>query len=287
MKATRYEKNPIITLDMGDLEGNINGPSVIRVPEWLPDPLGKYYMYFAHHNGTYIRLAYADAIEGPWTVYAPGTLKLEQAYAIKHVASPDAHVDNSNQEIRMYYHSPVPEGGQRTRVAISKDGINFTACPEILGQPYFRVIQWQGYRYALGMPGIFYRSKDGLTGFEEGPTLFGNNMRHSALKRDSSTLSVFYSIAGESPESILVSKITLTDDWMNWKASEPEVVLQPEMDYEGADVLDAPSKRGAIMERVRQLRDPCIFRDTLGSGKTYLLYSIAGEQGIASAELTD
>ena len=27
-------------------------------------------MYFAHHQGTYIRLAYADRLEEPWTVHA-------------------------------------------------------------------------------------------------------------------------------------------------------------------------------------------------------------------------
>ena len=36
------------------------------------------------------------------------------------------------------------------------------------------------------------------------------------------------------------------------------------------------------MERVRQLRDPAIFRE---NGQTYLLYSVAGEQGIALARL--
>ena len=54
---------------MGD---NINGPSLIRVPDWIPSALGKYYLYFAHHQGTYIRLAYADQLEGPWRLYSPG-----------------------------------------------------------------------------------------------------------------------------------------------------------------------------------------------------------------------
>jgi hypothetical protein len=33
-----------------------------------------------------------------------------------------------------------------------------------------------------------------------------------------------------------------------------------------------------------QLRDPAIFRE---SGRTYLLYSVAGERGIAIAEMTE
>ena len=55
---------------------NINGPSLIAVPDWLPNPLGKYYLYFSHHKGDHIRMAYADSVQGPWTVHEPGTLGL-------------------------------------------------------------------------------------------------------------------------------------------------------------------------------------------------------------------
>jgi hypothetical protein len=287
VKVQRLPDNPIITLAMGDkrdLEGNINGPSLIRVPDWIENPLGRYYLYFAHHNGTYIRLAYADEVAGPWQVYAPGTLKLEEAYAIQHVASPDVHVDNDRREIRMYYHSPVPEGGQRTKVATSEDGIRFTAAPEVLGLSYFRVFQWDGWHYAIGMPGVLYRSKDGLTDFQQRPTLFPDNIRHCAVKLDGNALSIYYSMVGEAPESIYQSSIDLTPDWMSWKPTDQQVMLRPELGYEGADLPNEPSQRGAIMEPVNQLRDPCIFED---GNNTYLLYSIAGEQGIALAKLSE
>ena len=55
---------------------NINGPSLIRVPDWVENPLGNYYLYFSHHKGDFIRLAYADAVEGPWSIYEPGALAL-------------------------------------------------------------------------------------------------------------------------------------------------------------------------------------------------------------------
>ncbi|TGP23371.1 hypothetical protein, partial [Mesorhizobium sp. M1D.F.Ca.ET.234.01.1.1] len=60
LEARRH--GPIITPGMlpGDDGANINGPSLIRVPDWLPGRLGAYYLYFAHHTGTYIRLAFAD-----------------------------------------------------------------------------------------------------------------------------------------------------------------------------------------------------------------------------------
>jgi hypothetical protein len=126
---------------------NINGPSLIRVPDWVPDPLGRYYLYFAHHHGTYI----------------------------------------------------------------------------------------------------------------------------------------FHSNAGDCPEGVLLSTIQLKPDWTQWRDSDPITVLEPEMHYEGVDLPLVPSERGAADERVRQLRDPCIFEE---GDKTYLLYAVAGEYGIAIAELT-
>ena len=71
MRVERLGGNPIVT--PGDRIGeNINGPSVIRVPDWVEDPLGRYYCYFAHHAGSFIRLAYADDMAGPWEIYDPG-----------------------------------------------------------------------------------------------------------------------------------------------------------------------------------------------------------------------
>jgi hypothetical protein len=58
--------------------------------------------------------------------------------------------------------------------------------------------------------------------------------------------------------------------------------LRPELDYEGAKLPNERSKRGYIDERVNQLRDPAIYEE---NGETYLLYSVAGESGIAIAEI--
>ncbi len=44
----------------------------------------------------------------------------------------------------------------------------------------------------------------------------------------------------------------------------------------------APSRGGHIDERVNQLRDPAIFEE---DGNVYLLYSVAGEHGIAIVRL--
>lgn len=266
---------------------NINGPSLTRVPDWAPDPLGAYYLYFADHNGKYIRLAYADDLAGPWTMHTPGVLDLEDSYFDRHIASPEVRVVDDRREIWMYYHGfskdAVPRG-QFERMAVSKDGLHFIGRPDILGGCYWRMFNWQGYVYALAMPGKFYRSPDGLPEFEEGPTLFTTNMRHSAVRRKGSVLEVFYSNAGDCPERILYSIIDLTPDWTQWQNPDPVILLEPETDYEGADLSLEPSRRAGINGPVRQLRDPCIFEE---AGRTYLLYSVAGEHGIAIAEVID
>ena len=64
--------------------------------------------------------------------------------------------------------------------------------------------------------------------------------------------------------------------------SPPEILLEPETDYEGARLPLIPSVNGAALGPVRQLRDPAIFEE---DGKRYLLYAVAGEQGIAIGEI--
>ena len=57
MRIERLSTNPIIRPHMDAMMGdNINGPSLIRVPDWIDNPLGRYYLYFANHKGRYIRL---------------------------------------------------------------------------------------------------------------------------------------------------------------------------------------------------------------------------------------
>ncbi|TDF92025.1 hypothetical protein E1757_30965 [Paenibacillus piri] len=263
---------------------NINGPSLIKVPDWIENPLGAYYLYFAHHEtGQNIRLAYADSLTGPWTLYEPGTLQIGQTKCVRHVASPDVHVDHDKKQIRMYYHGPVAgEQFQQTFVATSSDGIRFETNDVELGTSYFRVFYWDGYYYGIVMPGLIVRSKDGLSNFEKGPLLFTEHMRHSAVYLNGSTLLVFYSNVKDVPEHIVVSRINLADDWLEWKPTEPVSVIQPELDYEGADLPLEPSVRGWSEPPVRQLRDPAIYKE---NGAAYLLYSVAGEQGIAIAEI--
>jgi hypothetical protein len=320
--AERLLDGPIISPATDPSIGeNIQGPSLIRVPEWVENPLGRYYLYFADHKGAYIRLAYADDLLGPWRVHVPGSLQLgeshfpteppavpeggrERVYAryraagmdpeslphdpvfemtAPHIASPDVHVDDVNRRIIMYYHGLSGFGVQESRVAVSEDGVDFIAREEVLGRTYMRAFRWQDRVYALAMPGIFYRSADGLSGFEAGPTLFNPNMRHNAVLVRGYELLVFWTQVGDVPERILLSRIDLREPWEAWQTSEPIEVLRPEREWEGADAPLEPSVRSVAYGRVNQLRDPAIFEE---DGRTYLLYAVAGESGIGIAEVT-
>ena len=155
---------------------NIQGPSLIRVPDWVEDPLGAYYLYFADHKGRYIRLAYADDVLGPWHVHPAGSLQIADSHFLTeppavspeelerlraaragrraaishdlltevttpHIASPDVHVDDENRRIVMYFHGLDRVSRQVSRVATSSDGIHFDVGPEVLGRTYMRVFQ--------------------------------------------------------------------------------------------------------------------------------------------------
>lgn len=282
MIVERITENPIIVPNMDPRMGsNINGPSLIRVPEWIRNPMGRYYLYFAHHKGTYIRLAYSDHIEGPWSIYEPGTLQLDQTCCTHHIASPDVHVDHGQRKIRMYFHG-VCESGQKSFLALSEDGITFSAGSEILGNSYFRVFEWAGAFYAIGMPGIVYRSNDGLSGFEYLGSLPIPRIRHVAVALRDAMLYLFYSRIGDRPERILLSRIGLSSDVSRSQPTRPATVLSPQTVYEGADLPLTRSTSGWAQERVRQLRDPAFFRE---DGREYLLYSVAGEHGIAIARV--
>ena len=88
------------------------------------------------------------------------------------------------------------------------------------------------------------------------------------MRRRGDTLDVFYSRIGDAPERILHSTVDCSRPWLEWEATDPV----------------EPSRTGAVSERVCQLRDPGVYRE---DGSTYLLYSVAGERGIAVTEVID
>lgn len=307
---------------------NINGPSLIRMPDWVPDALGRYYLYYADHKGSNIELAYADALAGPWSSHEPGALQLCQTpflqtepaipegvdhrtlasprakgvpsplddCTIPHIASPEVIVDESSRTIRLYYHGLDSFAIQPTRVATSHDGLHFEPHAEVLSAPYLRVFPHAGAWYGLAMPGQIYRSANGLTKFESGPSLFEPNMRHAGVWLRGDSLWVFWTRVGDAPERILLSTVDLRGDWMSWRESEAIEVRRPVQRWEGASLPVAPSHRSSVDHPVNQLRDPFIYLEKraepgddsaaqAADQVAYLVYAVAGESGLGIARL--
>ena len=321
LQPQRLAQNPLITVASSTtLGGNVNGPTVIRVPDWVEHPLGRYYMYFANHMGDFVRLAYADRVTGPWTIYEPGVLHARDTAFFRqqpdpietladfytHVASPEILIDPARKRFVMWVHGWWTNGerwpsdpreaqawarqkgyGQFTQPAESSDGIHFTVRPAITRTSYLRVFQRGPYLYAVSRLGVVSRASDPLASFERGQSLFrdsayASRVRHVALALRGSLLYLFFTGLGDAPERVLMSTVELTDDWTLWRASPPVEVLRPETSYECVNLPNAPSEAGDINEPARQIRDPFVFED---AEKTYLFYASCGEQGIAAAEI--
>ena len=264
------------------IDENINGPSVIRVPEWIENPLGKYYMYFAHHQGTFIRLAYSDTPIGPWKVLMTGTLDIKNTYCEHHIASPDVHVDNHS--IRMYYHGDY-EGAQYTFHAYSTDGIEFPKkmwSGKPLGHFYFRVFDWEDNRYAIAkeenIGGLLYKLNTVTCEYQPMMRLI-ENMRHCSIHVDGEWLYVFYTRMNEEHEHIRVTKINMKC----WMESYDKPLLYPKEDWEGINQPIVKSNPGAVYGLHNQLRDPYLFKDI--DGQFYLYYSGGGENCIGCVKL--
>jgi hypothetical protein len=188
----------------------------------------------------------------------------------------------------MYYHGPtqVKKTGQRTFLATSRDGLNFDSQDVDLAPFYLRVFEHEGVFYGIAKDwnegGCLLRSRSVEEPFEVIRKIFPN-MRHVALRKEGSELTIFLSRLREKPECILVSRLSLEGPAERWEPSDPELLLAPETDYEGGDLDPVESRPGPINKRVRALRDPAYYRE---GDRQYLLYSIAGEWGIAVAEVS-
>jgi hypothetical protein len=326
VSAARFAENPLVTVrsdpSLGD---DVNGPSIIKVPAWVRHPLGRYYLYFAHHRGTHIRLAYADSLHGPWKVYVPGVLDVSatalyrpqpdppyEIYGVyTHVASPEVLVDDAQQRIIMWVHGQFSDGkrwpddpleahawlrrngySQVTQVTVSADGLHFQAQPAISPEPYLRVFEHGGEYYGIVRLGRLVRAADPLAPFENGPdpfrdTPYSRKVRHVALYVAGDTLHIFLSVIGAAPEGILHTTMRLSGDWRDWKVGAFDEVLQPEAPYECPDWPIRPSEVGEIYGAARQLRDPATYVEKGGDGRDRLtlFYTVCGEQGIAAADV--
>ena len=321
IEINRFIDEPIIPPFLEEEIGsNIQGPSLLKAPEWFENPLGKYYLYFADHKGDRIKLAYSENLYGPWKIYSGGTLQLKDSkfltkkpevpedfdiqslgsrdahkdhirhipkkiddLTIPHIASPDVHTDQENKKIILYYHGLDEFGLQKTRVAVSSDGINFASRQKIVGWPYFRKFTYNGSDFAISMPGVIYKNNGSIEDFRIVNQVMGENTRHSAVMVKDNKLLIFYTRKGDAPERILLTTLDLSLSPHLWKTTEPVEVLRPEKEWEGASLPKYRSVSSAINIPVNQLRDPAIF---IEDDRNYLLYAIRGENGIGIVEFT-
>ncbi len=171
---------------------------------------------------------------------------------------------------------------QTTRVALSNDGRSFFARAPLLTDSYLRLFHRNGWFYGLAMPARLYRSRDGLGNFEAGPCLTDAPIRHHALLQLENRWYVFWTRVGDTPERILVSPLITDGDWLDWRMGDATEVHRAAKTWEGADLPPIASAYGAVHGRANQLRDPAIFVE---DDKIYLLYALAGEQGIGIGRL--
>lgn len=287
----------VTTKMLGKTAGQFtNGPSVIKVPDWVAEPFGAYYMYFADHRGLDIRLAFSDSLSGPWTVLPNPVLRLNKNLAIRdHIASPDIYVDHSSHTIYMTVHGEPISTMYDDQVSVlveSQDGQAFAQDPSYAGSI------WANFAYAriLKIDETFVRidprkhqvsRSDSITGPFSAPVHYSlpidREHRHASVLLDGSTIVIYYTRLRDSPERIYRATIDASKQWGQWALTNEQCVRRPEFSWEGAKFPVALSKPGSA-HSVNQLRDPFIYDD--GTNRA-LFYSYAGESGIAMATVSE
>ena len=289
------------TVEIGN---NINGPSLIKAPNWLPNCLGRYYLYFGHHFGQNIRMAFSNNLTGPWNIYKGGVLDLKETpftherpnakqpqWATEegvdglypHIASPDVHINTREKSLEMFFHGLDHDGEQRSLRALSNDGLTWWVQSQRIKQTYLRVFRYKNIKYALGWGGqILRQNSDGT--FELGPWSFGDQgHRHASALVQGDKLHVVWTRIGDAPEQILYSTIDISLSWRDWYATEGQVILKPKFDWEGANLPISNSTVGGLTKQEHALRDPFLFEQ---NEEIYMLYAGGGETCIGIAKLS-
>ena len=256
-----------IILDKTDvIDDNVNGPSLMK-------DKGRYILYFANHRGEFIRKAMGRTMDS--IKFVGSALDLKDTPCKTHIASPDAYSD------LMYFHGDTDEGQFTFEAKLLEDDGNGPNYHVVDRRPFAHFYFKRCGDYAIAKKGnecgILYELVDGE--WKEKFELI-DKMRHACLRIDDNIMSVFYTQAEDPVEHIRVMVINMD----NWEVVNDYSLLTPYHEWEGAFIEKRPSKFGAVWDRVNQVRDPHVFQDSDGS--IYMLYSYAGESGIAYTKLT-
>ncbi|MFB3902385.1 MAG: hypothetical protein ACE15E_02945 [Acidobacteriota bacterium] len=298
----RFSGNPLLDGPKLGLR-RIMFPSVIRVPEWVKQPKGKFYMYYAEHSGTSIYVAAADRPEGPWKPLPDPVLTIDRTPFPDHISSPDVLVVPEQKRFYLYFHGAyldLPEYGykreQPASVTISDDPLHFPASKVIIATPgvnfaYFRAFRRDGWFYAIGRQQRLFRSRDAVH-WEGGPYLlswdrFGDLTREYPLALSSKeitgrtihaglvvhpedqTLDCYFSLKDETGVSLQKVRISTRGDWLGWAPVE-----MPVRALTAGDPLDA------LPDGAAYVRDPFVLAE---EGRLYLYYVAGPEKYICLA----
>ena len=302
-KAQRLLDQPILQAGTKEVGNNINGPSLLETPKWLPNCLGRYYLYFGHHFGQNIRMAFSNNLTGPWNIYKGGVLDLKETpftherpnvkqpkWAMEkgvdglypHIASPDVHINELDKSLEMFFHGLDHDGEQRSLCAVSNDGLTWRVRSKRINQTYLRLFQYKHNKYALGWGGqILKKNSSGI--FEMGPWSFGNQgHRHAGVLVRGDKLHIVWTRIGDAPEQILYSTIDMSHPWQEWHATKAQVILRPKFDWEGANLPISTSSIGGLAKQEHALRDPFLFEQ---NDVVYMVYTGGGETSIGIVKL--
>ena len=267
-----------IDLGVADEGDNINGPSLIRVPDWIArhnraDPDANYYLYFGNHTGDYIRMAWASDVLGPWTLHNSGSnvaigdrgvldnggvdLNIGMGIIIEenHLASPDVHVDHVNERIIMYFHAGSSTffngnemNGQFTWVSTSPYGLEFidNIEPVRMSTSYFRQFAHGGELYAFNNSAYPRRALDPLNPWQPTPNYYSGSTIPSLWQRHPAPLTqdAIFEATGLLREDLRVrhTAVRVVDDQLQvfytQRGDSPERVMMSTVDLRVSDWAD-------------------------------------------------
>ena len=298
MRVTRLGDGPIIGPDADPSIGvNIQGPSLIRVPDWAREPLGAVLPLLRRSQGRLhpagLRRRRDRAVDGARAGGAPARRQPIPDDAARGdrraagAAGRGLHVDLRDEQLvartcsstRRRRTSRPPTCTSMTPAAV-RDVLPRPGGARRAGHPCGDVDRRRRVRRATrgARPAVHagvrarrddlraddarrvLRSADGLSGFEEGPTLFQPEMRHSAVVVRGDMLHVFWTRVGDAPESILWSTIELTPRLGRVGGDRTDRSAPARVRLGGGRRPARAVERSTAYGTVNQLRDPALLR---------------------------
>ena len=289
-------------------------PCLVRRPPFVTATSDDWLLFFGGHWGDTLYVAHSDAPDAApeaWTILDTGvTMARVRALAgtspsaADHVSSPHVVVDESANELVMWFHCGR-EASNQTSWYATCDGLDLTSWSmpasavdtfddeATSSATYVRPMQLANKTWvAIGSTGVLWvsSSDDGRGGWTrvldpnwKTPNWTPENMqRHYCQLVIGDTMHVFYTRLNDVPERIMATHLNLRDRY--WVQAPGVEIIRALYAWEGADLEPTAHGGGGAGSRVNALRDPHLVHD---SGRFWLTYAYAGEYGIGIVDVTD